>query len=559
MPSLPIAFRSALAAGALALLTVPGSALAETARPADSFVDSVGVNVHMSYNDTPYGDQARVADRLAELGVRHVRDGVVPGRPDQWAALEALGRRGIRSTLIAGRPDIDLPRLTATLRDQLSGSVEAVEGTNEYDASGDPNWPSDLRAFQSRLYAAVKGDPALRHLPVVGPSFIYADSRARLGDVSASLDYGNMHSYPGGWAPESNVASELALAASNSAAKPVQATETGYHNATASSSGHLPASEDAAGTYVPRLFLEYFRQGVARTFSYELIDEFHDPEATNSEARFGLLHRDFSPKPSFESLRRLNALLADPGPSFDPGRLDYRLEGQTAGTRSLLLRKRDGRFYLVIWQNATVWDAGARVPMPVRERAVTVNFADPIGMARTFRPVLSADVQGTTERVRRLPVDVTADPKVIELTPGRQASDESERVAPVITAARLAPTDVFKIRPGRSMRPLQLLFDLSEDARVRVTVERRLAGRRVRGTCRAASAQNRRGRRCGIRAVVSDELVKRGSRGSNLLRFRGRAAGRPLAAGSYRLALTAIDPVGNVSTARRVPFEVKAG
>src|SRR3954453_17672772 len=44
-------------------------------RPADAFIESVGVNTHVTYSDTSYARHAAIAARLRELGMRHVRDG----------------------------------------------------------------------------------------------------------------------------------------------------------------------------------------------------------------------------------------------------------------------------------------------------------------------------------------------------------------------------------------------------------------------------------------------------------------------------------------------------
>jgi hypothetical protein len=48
---------------------------AEPARPADAFVDFVGVNTHVGYSDTTYADYDGILKpRLLELDVRHIRD-----------------------------------------------------------------------------------------------------------------------------------------------------------------------------------------------------------------------------------------------------------------------------------------------------------------------------------------------------------------------------------------------------------------------------------------------------------------------------------------------------
>jgi hypothetical protein len=45
----------------------------EAARPADAFVDTIGVGVHAHYDDTAYGKWGAVVNAVASIGVRHVR------------------------------------------------------------------------------------------------------------------------------------------------------------------------------------------------------------------------------------------------------------------------------------------------------------------------------------------------------------------------------------------------------------------------------------------------------------------------------------------------------
>src|SRR6185369_13361118 len=107
-----------------ALLTIslllPAAASAATARSAGSFVDSIGVNTHFSYADTVYDSRfEQVKAKLAELGVRHIREGLMPDRPGQYEFLRELAGTGVRSTLILGDPDQgteNLDELLATLR-----------------------------------------------------------------------------------------------------------------------------------------------------------------------------------------------------------------------------------------------------------------------------------------------------------------------------------------------------------------------------------------------------------------------------------------------------------
>ena len=69
-----------MAGGSLAVSAPAGAAT--TAKTSDSFVESIGVNIHSEYTDTPYYNQFEtVKERLEELGVRHVRDHLKPALP----------------------------------------------------------------------------------------------------------------------------------------------------------------------------------------------------------------------------------------------------------------------------------------------------------------------------------------------------------------------------------------------------------------------------------------------------------------------------------------------
>ena len=92
--------------------------------------------------------------------------------------------------------------------------------------------------------------------------------------------------------------------------------------ATNTTNGHLPVPEDVAGVYTPRVLLDHYLRGEKRVYTYELVDEFDDPGLTDPEAHFGLLHRDFTPKPAFSAMKNLLGLLNDPGPAFTPTSID---------------------------------------------------------------------------------------------------------------------------------------------------------------------------------------------------------------------------------------------
>src|SRR5512146_2934684 len=57
----------------LFLFITPSSA--QLPKPADSFVDSIGVCTHYNYDNTVYRDMPTIGNKLRDLGVRHIRDG----------------------------------------------------------------------------------------------------------------------------------------------------------------------------------------------------------------------------------------------------------------------------------------------------------------------------------------------------------------------------------------------------------------------------------------------------------------------------------------------------
>ena len=127
-------------------LVAPVSPLAagpvtEPARPADAFVDAIGVNVH------PWGlyesRQGELAAKLAEAGIRHVRDGAVPFAFKRAGELYAA--HGIRTMMLCGRrkpgpwpqllDEAGIDDELAGIRGVPAGAVSALEGPNEYDIS----------------------------------------------------------------------------------------------------------------------------------------------------------------------------------------------------------------------------------------------------------------------------------------------------------------------------------------------------------------------------------------------------------------------------------------
>jgi hypothetical protein len=385
------------------------------AKPAAQLRDSVGVNVHLSYSSTPYGNSAATKSALLELGVRHLRDGACGGCTWLFPRMKDLAASGIRFELIAGNPRNTSGTLDgnlAAIKANLLGTVDALEGPNEWDNSGDAAWVANLRAFQQTLWAKVQSDPALRALPVIGPSLVKPASRTALGDLSTYLTYGNLHSYPGGRAPSRTLDSEFLLAAPVSGSKPVMATETGYHNALATTTTHPPVDENTAAIYSGRLPLDYLARGVRRAYFYELFDEKPEPANTNMQMHFGLIRNDLTRKPAFTALKGLLATVGDGTPAGGPGALRYDVVGGDTSLRQTLFQRADGSFALALWRDVSVWDPATRTPIAVPNLPVTVRFGQAVSGTTLYRR--GSWVSAATAPLT-VPVNLGADPVVLRV------------------------------------------------------------------------------------------------------------------------------------------------
>jgi hypothetical protein len=353
----------------------------ENAKNADNFVDTIGVNVHLNYTDRVYFKQFDhlIKPNLLKLGVRYIRDGVQndPGvNRDHffYQRLRDLATSGIKFNLITDTmTDYNL------LDDVYSWTNLAIvsfEGINEPDLDARiSNWVAVVRAAQQKLYTTVKGHPALSRIPVIAPSVI--KGHKEVGDLSPWVDFGNLHNYFSGLNPEMDEGGSIRWHLKNVAepvtgSKPVISTETGWANALKGPDTPQGVPEDVVGKYMPRMFLTQFNRGIARTYSYEFIDEGINPK--DPEANFGLLRNDGSPKPAYTALKSLINLLKDPGPSFKPGSLKYSLRGDTKSFQHTLLQKRNGDFYLAFWAGKSGWNPTTKTRLLVSEQPMSLTF-----------------------------------------------------------------------------------------------------------------------------------------------------------------------------------------
>ena len=391
--------QSAVAVG-LCGLTLAGSPLAsaapETAFGASAFLDGVGINIHAThfqgFPSTTYDNWDGVIGAVKTLGIRNVRDHVFdPARLNQLTAATGAKVDGILESdyFPNGILTVDPNGVPAqiALAKQVNGLI-AIEGPNEYDQFSDPNWVPNLTNYQTLLYNAAKAEPALANVVIVAPSLTDRHNFAQFSGLAAYADRGNIHSYPDTNTPPSGLGVWQAAAAQMVGAKAVWSTETGYHESTPLNQPH-DVSLTAAAKYIPRLLMEYHNAGIEKTFLYELANDNVDPTNSNAENNLGLVNTDFSLRPAGVAVKNLLALLGGTGAIADsatPASLDYTISGGNASLHHTLLQRGDGKFFLALWLDLSVFDKSTNADLTNQDLPITLAFNTPITGVSTYLP-----------------------------------------------------------------------------------------------------------------------------------------------------------------------------
>lgn len=360
----------------------------ELPRRADAFVDSIGVNIHLGAYGTAYVNNFPAVDSLlTSLGVRHVRDGIAFNQPTICGEDKQLAAQGIHFDFTTATTETAAMLLPWSY---CAGSaIEAIEAPNEYDLShpsSEGNWAGTLSAFQQTLYSGVKNVNGA--LTVLAPALTSQTAYASVGNLSSDADAANMHNYFGGRNPGSpgwgdtnqfgtygSLRWNIGIASQDTGSKPMYATETGY----ADQAGQLNAVSPATkARYTMRTFLEDWNAGVARTYTYELVDENSD-----SFVSYGIVGANLTPKPAYTALKNMIAHLTDPGSSFSPTPLAYTLTVPSS-VHHTLLERRNGSYALVIWVEQPDWNPDTDSAISVPTQTASLRFANtPRGVTAT--------------------------------------------------------------------------------------------------------------------------------------------------------------------------------
>jgi hypothetical protein len=330
---------------------------------APTFSQALGVNTHTSYTATPY-TRLDINASLAYLGVSHIRDGLVPDRPDQVARLQ--GVNASKDLIIGGHRDHPewgswmtmhgrSPAEGVAVAQTIPGTI-MVEGLNEPDLWNgccrlDPEEISLTAAHQRDLFAA--GRSPFR---VLAPSIAFTGTGVETTNLwSPNVEGSNTHPYAKpARETVAHAAAEYAKAKSftasvSEAQRYVYATEYGWRGGTP---GGDVVSEQQAADRLASGLLELLKQGYYRVYIYELYE---------IGAGWGVFRADGTPKPAANAVRALTSALG----AYAPVASTVPVSGDV---RSSQWRRPDGSCRIALWRTTE-----GSTTATVNGRSVTVG------------------------------------------------------------------------------------------------------------------------------------------------------------------------------------------
>jgi hypothetical protein len=385
------------------------------AKPADSFIDSIGANGVGGPYITRYGGERRTlygttpVDFKYLMGMRHSRYEIRPGM-DAAPIANLYEDHGIQINALISWLWTD-PRInkSANIADSLemlkrfpAGSIATIEGNNEADMpqeSGDfPRYASSMKAAvenQAALFKAVKANPQFKDIPVIaftlGKNWPWGGRMGYGTFTSTSFDYESLHSYTAGdtidgslHAPGHNEWLKLAhsILPNGEQERPIVVTETGFVHRIVDKNKAEHNSEVAQAKQEMMLLAQNFSMGFVRTFLYSV----------GGEANWEMdTRKDGTPMPAGRALSFITGALGDAHwdtqrlawvvPPMKTISLAYNIGNVPRSVHSLLLQKADGSLYVLVWNDVLVWDSSRNCDIHSEPVRASLSVASPVSGA----------------------------------------------------------------------------------------------------------------------------------------------------------------------------------
>lgn len=389
------------------------------------FVDTIGVNVHLTWVDTVYSNVANIESNLDYLGIDNIRDSA----PPDWLSqpYDQLASAGYQFDFLMpvnnGQPDLNgsIERMAA-FEQAHPGSILSIEGPNEVNYSpaqwnGSTSLQSEAQ-LQHALFDAVQQNGALSDVPVVdltlagvGPS-----AYAPLGDLTSASDLGNAHIYfPGGDAPSTIWDYGVNTGETPTDGSPMVVTETGYYS--------MPDNDRGVDTtvqakYTLDLLFDAAESGVKTTYLYELLDDFADSGNTNPENHYGLFNNDGSAKPVATAIHNLTTILhaqdgeaAESNPDFN-----FSFSNLPDTAHQMALQAGDGSTDIVVWAEPDIWDNSTQRELTAQTYQTTLNLGSSHADITVYDPMTGTSAVKTADAAGSVTFELSDHPVVINVS-----------------------------------------------------------------------------------------------------------------------------------------------
>jgi hypothetical protein len=405
----------AVAISAVAGFGGPASAAAAVAASVPNFLNSLGINAHISLAQGPYADVYALSGKLSYLGINHVREDV-RNTTASIARYQVIGGAGNKLTLMLSPKVLPSPTAATSAFDSISSYIDTLEGTNEINVTpvtyGGYTGVPAAQAWQRAIWSAAKGDSHFATNSAVA-QFTYGPVIANPAGTGLA-DYSNAHIYVLSQQPPFvTVALDSKLLGVPK--QSVYVTEFNYPTSTDTYKG---VTEDIQAKYTADGIFDCFMVGFKRVYIYELMDEGTD--ITNREDNFGVFRYDGSAKPLATELHNLTQILAASGTAptpFTPGSLSFSiaqtltLSYMDANLYHYLMQGQNGTFYLVIWAEPPLFNVSPPTPHPV-----TIAFPSPHSSVQVYDPMVGSTPINTYSSTNSVVVTTVDHPIILAIS-----------------------------------------------------------------------------------------------------------------------------------------------
>ena len=367
---------------------------------ASSFINSLGINTHIDFDNYGYQNLSTVESSIEYLGVKNVRDSA-QNSSDITTWDEVAQATGVKfdDYMPEGSPAAMQNALSLVPQLAQEGILNFVEGGNEEDdsyAASQGNTLAYTAQFQQQVYAMGQE----YGLGVINMSFGAGWTAANnwegdypnVGNLSNVANYANAHTYPNpGQNPDYSIQQLNADAKLAASSDPVITTEIGWD-------GNTFTNESQVAQYVVEAALDGIKDGDVKMYYYALFND--------SSGNFGLMNQNGTPTLAGTALHDLTTLLADTGANaatFTPGSLSFTLSGNQSTDNTLLIQKSDGSDWLALWDET----AGTH--------NVTLTLGSTAAQIVVFDPVTGTSSIQSASNTNTISVSLSNDPLLIEV------------------------------------------------------------------------------------------------------------------------------------------------